>query len=102
MHDLVMPQTLSRIGVECDETIRKQIVSLAISAVKVESCCPEGNKGDSGVFVYCELTPIMNTARRGLQRFGGPRFGTWFARHWNAVKSPFQLSCLYVVGAYIT
>ena len=88
VYGLEMPQPVARIRIERHETVPKEIVPFAVPPVEVVSRGSERNEDDAVVLVHGELTPVMDAAGAGLQRFRRPRFGTGLARFRNAVEGP--------------
>src|SRR6185503_9847949 len=75
VHDLVMPQPLSRQGIEGDQAVREKIFAVTIAAVEIGFRRLGGDVNNTTLFVQ-RLTGPSHEAGGGFVGFGGPRIVT--------------------------
>ena len=98
MHDLEVPQALSRARVEREQAVAEQIVALAIAAVEIVRRRAGRQKDDAVLLVEREIAPRVRAARvpEGIL---GPRLVSVFTGPRNRVERPHELAAEHVVRA---
>src|SRR5580698_5915291 len=101
MHKLEMPNSLAGFGVQCDQAVGKQIVSDAVSAIKVGSGRSGGYKDDPAFRVERHPRPVVGCPAIS-PRCLRPCLVAQLAGVRNGMKRPSQLPAVRVEGAYIS
>src|SRR5215471_6260835 len=95
-----MPQPLAGACVQRHQAVAKQVLPVAIGAVKVEARSAERNVSNPALLVYGHFIPVVHSAA-GFPKVLWPRFVTELARMRNRMKDPHELSASSVVGVDI-
>src|SRR5277367_2470658 len=100
MYFLEVPQIFSGSRIERQQTIRKQVVSLAIRAVVVVGWRANREIGNPTLLIQRKFSPYVGTA--DIQPcILGPSVVTQFSRMRDGVKLPDQIPTAHVVGTNI-
>ena len=97
MHHLKMPDSLARLGVECDETVRKQVVTRTVSTVVRSGGRRERHIDIAQLEVGTETAPRTEVARR-RQRAVAPGLGPKFTWPRHDVERPSELTRANIVA----
>src|SRR5215472_521160 len=98
---LKMPDPLSSLSVQRNQTIGKKVVANAIRSIKVECGRAGGYVEDARLGIESHACPVVG-APAGLPRCSGPGVIAVFARMRNRVEAPAELACANLVSANVT
>src|SRR5437868_3565353 len=98
MNELIMPKAPTRIGIERQQAIGKQVLTDAISAPKIKGSRSGRDEYHATRLIEAHSRPTVDSTDVG-PRIRGPRIGTLFSRIGQGVKSPNDLSGANIVSA---
>ena len=98
---LIMPDSFTRLGIQCDQAIRKQIIANPVRTVKVKHGGTGGNVYDSTFDINRHAGPVVGCTG-GLPRIFGPGVVSRLARTRDGMKGPAQLPGSHVKCPYVT
>src|SRR5664279_245026 len=101
MYSLEMPDTLPRRGVESQETICKQIVTMPIATVEIKDSRTCWDIEDAPLFVQCHACPVIGRAGF-FPCISWPGIVAEISRMGDGVKSPAQGARMHIEGANIS
>ena len=100
LEHLIVPQPLSRVGIERDDAVGVQVVAQSVGAVEVVAGRPGGSEHHAALRIECHATPRIGAAGN-LPRIGWPRVETGFPRMGNGVEAPHLFAGGDVEGANV-
>ena len=100
MHSLVMPESLTGLDINRDETLGEQVIALALASIPVVCWCADRQIDDTELIVGAHDGPDVGITSIGIG-IVFPGLVTEFTGFGNGMKSPLQRAGLGVEGAHV-
>ena len=97
VRELMMPKALSRLGIQRNQRVGKQVHAVAVATPEIRPRRLGGYVDDAAFFIQSETRPIRRASGR-LVRIRRPRMIPVFTRTGNHVEDPLQFAAVHVVG----